>query len=154
MYCPENRYGIYVTMTSHNEDSGIFIPHILVSPPLSWHVRAYCEKKRNYRGFVFSRFRAINGVKDTNTKLKEQNACRDEQIEMELSLHPSITDYTKKIVEHDFDMQADQHIVSTCLIPNLSGVRLLNIDISKLKSKPKALQIVIDHFDDFNVHAF
>lgn len=32
-------------------------PHVLVKTGLRWHLRAYCEDKKQFRDFVLSRFR-------------------------------------------------------------------------------------------------
>lgn len=144
----------YVSMTSPDEESRIITPHTLVFTPLRWHVRAYCEKNRDYRDFVLSRFRGINGVEGPSTNLKEQDTRWNQQVDIVLKPDPRLTDYQQKIVEHDYAMQDGQHVISTrsALIPY--AVQLLNIDLGKLESKPEAQQIVIDNLDEVKRHAF
>lgn len=144
----------YVSMTSPDEESRIITPHTLVFTPLRWHVRAYCEKNRDYRDFVLSRFRGINGVEGPSTNLKEQDTRWNQQVDIVLKPDPRLTDYQQKIVEHDYAMQDGKHVISTrsALIPY--AVQLLNIDLGKLESKPEAQQIVIDNLDDVKRHAF
>lgn len=144
----------YVSMTSPDEESRIITPHTLVFTPLRWHVRAYCEKNRDYRDFVLSRFRGINGVEGPSTNLKEQDTRWNQQVDIVLKPDPRLTDYQQKIVEHDYAMQNGKHVISTrsALIPY--AVQLLNIDLGKLESKPEAQQIVIDNLDDVKRHAF
>lgn len=144
----------YVSMTSPDEESRIITPHTLVFTPLRWHVRAYCEKNRDYRDFVLSRFRGINGVEGPSTNLKEQDTRWIQQVDIVLKPDPRLTDYQQKIVEHDYAMQDGKHVISTrsALIPY--AVQLLNIDLGKLESKPEAQQIVIDNSDEVKRHAF
>ncbi len=144
----------YVSMTSPDEESRIITPHTLVFTPLRWHVRAYCEKNRDYRDFVLSRFRGINGVEGPSTNLKEQDTRWNQQVDIVLKPDPRLTDYQQKIVEHDYAMQDGKHVISTrsALIPY--AVQLLNIDLGKLESKPEAQQIVIDNLDEVKRHAF
>ncbi|CAM5209138.1 helix-turn-helix transcriptional regulator [Alishewanella longhuensis] len=52
----------YMSLTSPDEESRIIAPHTLVCTPLRWHVRAYCEKNRDFRDFALSRFRGINDI--------------------------------------------------------------------------------------------
>ncbi len=144
----------YVSMTSPDEESRIITPHTLVFTPLRWHVRAYCEKNRDYRDFVLSRFRGINGVEGPSTNLKEQDTRWNQQVDIVLKPDPRLTDYQQKIVEHDYAMKDGKHVISTrsALIPY--AVQLLNIDLGKLESKPEAQQIVIDNLDEVKRHAF
>lgn len=144
----------YVSMTSPDEESRIITPHTLVFTPLRWHVRAYCEKNRDYRDFVLSRFRGINGVEGPSTNLKEQDTRWNQQVDIVLKPDPRLTDYQQKIVEHDYAMQNGKHVISTrsALIPY--AVQLLNIDLGKLECKPEAQQIVIDNLDEVKRHAF
>jgi predicted DNA-binding transcriptional regulator YafY len=144
----------YVSMTSPDEESRIITPHTLVFTPLRWHVRAYCEKNRDYRDFVLSRFRGINGVEGLSNNLKEQDTRWNQQVDIVLKPDPRLTDYQQKIVEHDYAMQDGKHVISTrsALIPY--AVQLLNIDLGKLESKPEAQQIVIDNLDEVKRHAF
>lgn len=144
----------YVSMTSPDEESRIITPHTLVFTPLRWHVRAYCEKNRDYRDFVLSRFRGINGVEGPSNNLKEQDTRWNQQVDIVLKPDPRLTDYQQKIVEHDYAMQDGKHVISTrsALIPY--AVQLLNIDLGKLENKPEAQQIVIDNLDEVKRHAF
>ncbi len=144
----------YVSMTSPDEESRIITPHTLVFTPLRWHVRAYCEKNRDYRDFVLSRFRSINGQEGPSANLKEHDKRWNQQVHIVLKPDPRLTDYQRKIVEHDYGMTNGQHVISTrsALIPY--AVQLLNIDLSKLEIKPEAQQIVIDNLDEVKRHAF
>ena len=47
----------YVSLSSAERSGRNIVPHTLVYDGIRWHVRAYCEKKRDYLDFVMSRFR-------------------------------------------------------------------------------------------------
>jgi len=144
----------YVSMTSPDEESRIITPHTLVFTPLRWHVRAYCEKNRDYRDFVLSRFRSIHGVEGPSDNLKEQDSRWNTQVNIILKADPRLTDYQRSIVEHDYAMTNGQHVITTrsALIPY--AIQLLNIDLDKLDDKPEAQQIVVDNVDEVKRHAF
>ncbi len=47
----------YVSFTTPEVETRLIAPHTLIYTGMRWHVRAYCEKNRDYRDFVLSRFR-------------------------------------------------------------------------------------------------
>jgi predicted DNA-binding transcriptional regulator YafY len=47
----------YVSLAHPEAEIRVMAPHTLVFTGMRWHVRAYCEKNREYRDFVLSRFR-------------------------------------------------------------------------------------------------
>lgn len=144
----------YVSMTSPNEESRIITPHTLVCTPLCWHVRAYCEKNRDYRDFVLSRFRAINGIEGPSNNRKEHDQRWHTEVSIVLKPDPRLTSYQRTIVEHDYGMVDGAHKVKTrsALVPYV--LQQLNLDLSKLEIKPQAQQIVVDNLEEVKRHAF
>lgn len=144
----------YVSMTSPNEESRIITPHTLVCTSLRWHVRAYCEKNRDYRDFVLSRFRSINGTEGASKNLKDQDSRWNTEVSIELKADPRLSNYQRAIVEHDYGMVNGQKIVRirSALVPY--AIQQLNLDLSKLEIKPEAQQIVVDNLDEVKKHAF
>lgn len=144
----------YVSMTSPDEESRIITPHTLVCTPLRWHVRAYCEKNRDYRDFVLSRFRAINDVGGASNTLKAQDKRWNTEVHIVLKPDPRLSAYQRAIVEHDYGMIDGKHIVKTrsALVPYV--IQQLNLDLSKLEIKPEAQQIVVDNLEEVKKHAF
>jgi predicted DNA-binding transcriptional regulator YafY len=144
----------YVSMTSPNEESRIITPHTLVCTPLRWHVRAYCEKNRDYRDFVLSRFRSINGTEGPSANLKDQDSRWNTEVSIVLKPDHRLTSYQRAIVEHDYGMVDGQHTVRTrsALVPYL--IQQLNLDLSKLEIKPEAQQIVVDNLEEVKKHTF
>ncbi|MEG6796428.1 WYL domain-containing protein, partial [Pseudomonas aeruginosa] len=45
-------------------ETRLIAPHTLIYTGMRWHVRAYCEKNRDYRDFVLSRFRGEPDLMD------------------------------------------------------------------------------------------
>ncbi len=144
----------YVSMTSPDEESRIITPHTLVFTPLRWHVRAYCEKNRDYRDFVLSRFRSVNGIEGPSENLKEQDRRWNAKVNIILKPDPRLTPYQKTIVEHDYGMNDGKLVIATrsALIPY--AIQLLNIDLSKLENKPEAQQIIVENLEEVKRHAF
>ncbi|MFO6217360.1 helix-turn-helix transcriptional regulator, partial [Pseudomonas aeruginosa] len=57
----------YVSFTTPDGETRLIAPHTLIYTGMRWHVRAYCEKNRDYRDFVLSRFRGIPELMDDPT---------------------------------------------------------------------------------------
>ncbi len=110
----------YVSLFSPDKESRIIAPHSLVCTPLRWHVRAYCEKNRDFRDFVLSRFRAINGVEGKASVSKEQ----------------------------DYNMIDGVTVIKTRAALLSYVLQALNIDISHQQRRPEAQQIVIQNAED------
>jgi predicted DNA-binding transcriptional regulator YafY len=54
----------YVSLANPEVEIRVMAPHTLVFTGMRWHVRAYCEKNREYRDFVLSRFRGEPDLMD------------------------------------------------------------------------------------------
>lgn len=54
----------YVSFTTPEVETRLIAPHTLIYTGMRWHVRAYCEKNRDYRDFVLSRFRGEPDLMD------------------------------------------------------------------------------------------
>ena len=144
----------YVSLTSPDEESRIIAPHTLVCTHLRWHVRAYCEKNRDYRDFVLSRFRGINNFEGPSEFTKAQDTRWNEEVCIRLKADSRLSDYQKAIVEHDYGMTNGILEVRTrsALVPYV--IQQLNLDLSKLEIKPEAQQIVVANLDEVKKHAF
>lgn len=144
----------YVSLNSPAEESRIITPHTLVCTPLRWHVRAYCEKNRDYRDFVLSRFRGIHGVEGNSDNLKDGDLRWQQRVDIILAPDPRLTPYQRAIVEHDYAMQNGQRLlqVRSALLPY--AIQLLNLDLHKIEARPEAQQIVVANLDEVRQHAF
>jgi predicted DNA-binding transcriptional regulator YafY len=144
----------YVSMTSPDEESRIITPHTLVFTPLRWHVRAYCEKNRDFRDFVLSRFRSIHGIEGDSEMTKEQDARWNTMLDIVLVPDSRLTDYQKAIIAEDYNMHHGKRVftVRSALVPY--AVQALNLDLAKIEARPEAQQIVVANLDEVKRHAF
>lgn len=144
----------YVSLTSPDEESRIIAPHTLVCTPLRWHVRAYCEKNRDFRDFVLSRFRGINSIEGASPYSKEQDQRWQQKVDITLVPDSRLSDYQKAIIEHDYNMVHGKRVISlrSALIPY--AVQALNLDLNKIEARPEAQQITVANLDEVKKHAF
>lgn len=144
----------YVSLTSPDEESRIIAPHTLVCTPLRWHVRAYCEKNRDFRDFVLSRFRSINGIEGDADVSKEQDDRWNTKIEIILIPDSRLTEYQKAIIAEDYNMHEGKRVISvrSALVPY--AVQALNLDLAKIEARPEAQQIMVANLEEVKRHAF
>jgi len=144
----------YVSLTSPDEESRIIAPHTLVCTPLRWHVRAYCEKNRDFRDFVLSRFRGIHGIEGYAEMTKEQDERWNSTIDIVLVPDSRLTDYQKAIIAEDYNMQHGKRVFSvrSALVPY--AVQALNLDLAKIEARPEAQQIMVANLDEVKRHTF
>lgn len=133
----------YVSLTSPDEESRIITPHTLVCTPLRWHVRAYCEKNRQYRDFVLSRFRSINHHEGPSLNGKQGDSHWNTHVNIVLMADPRLSAYQRAIVEHDYHMQQGQLVISTRAALVMYVLKQLEIDLDHTNPSPAAQQIVL-----------
>ncbi len=144
----------YVSLSSPDEESRIIAPHTLVCTPLRWHVRAYCEKNRDFRDFVLSRFRGINDIEGDADRRRENDDRWNTMVNIILVPDSRLTDYQKAIIAEDYNMVDDKRVipVRSALVPY--AVQALNLDLAKIEARPDAQQIMVANLDEVRAHAF
>lgn len=133
----------YISMTSGAEEDRIIVPHTLVCTPLRWHVRAYCEKHRDYRDFVLSRFRGVPDLLEESTYTIHQDRLWNTEVNILIKPDSRLDAIQQAILAHDFGMKDGCLHVNT-RAPLVSYVlKAFNLDADKLDVDPLAQQIVL-----------
>ena len=138
----------YVSLANPSPETRLIAPHTLVYTGMRWHVRAYCEKNREYRDFVLSRLRGqpeferktenlIGGAEDWNTGAAVS-------IEPDSRLKPE----QKAIIEADFGMLDGLLVIPTRRALVKYVLQRFQIDPKKLDPKAAAQQIVVKNLDE------
>lgn len=112
-------------------------------------MRAYCERNRDYRDFVLSRFR---GVPELMDDVSEQTRALDSgwntllavAIEPDSRLKPE----QSAIIEADYGMQGGQLLIETRGALVQYVLQRYQIDPTKVHAKATAQQIVVANLDE------
>lgn len=141
----------YLTFNEHSPRTRVISPHSLVCTSLRWHVRAYCEKRKDFCDFVLSRFKSIVGKLDkTDVKYRrESDESWQNTFKVVIVPDPRLEDFQKRIIEKDYNMQDGKLILETrqaLVFPYL--IHALNLDLESIKAKPLAQQIIIENLDN------
>jgi predicted DNA-binding transcriptional regulator YafY len=149
--CRENkRLDIeYVSLNSPDPEGRIIAPHTLVYTGMRWHVRAYCEKNREYRDFVLSRLR---GIPDLHDDVSENGIAFDEDwnTEVPVIIKPDerLSALQKNIIETDYGMLDGKLEIPSRRALVKYVLQRFQIDHKNLDPKPEAQQIVVGNLKE------
>ena len=102
-----------VSLANPEVEIRVMAPHTLVFTGMRWHVRAYCEKNREYRDFVLSRFRGEPDLMDTSEHTREQDEAWNTPVTVLIEPDARLSPAQKAIIEVDFGMVEGQLPVET-----------------------------------------
>jgi predicted DNA-binding transcriptional regulator YafY len=138
----------YVSLANPNPETRLIAPHTLVYTGMRWHVRAYCEKNREYRDFVLSRLRGLPEFERKTENLI--SADEDWNTEVEVIIEPDsrLKPEQKAIIEVDFGMKEGVLVIPTRRALVKYVLQRFQIDPKKLDPKAAAQQIVVKNLED------
>ncbi len=94
----------YVSLNSEEQSGRNIVPHTLVYDGIRWHVRAYCEKKREYLDFVMSRFRGIPDLLDYSDHGRERDNEWNTKVTAIVTPNPELSRVQQSIIARDYAM--------------------------------------------------
>lgn len=95
----------YCSLSSEDADYRVISPHTLVYSGYRWHIRAYCEKNKQYRDFVLSRITEIpEPVLDSENGIEHDHAWNT-FIQLIITPDPRLHPFQREIIANDYGMQ-------------------------------------------------
>ena len=79
----------YASLSSGQERGRNIVPHTLIYDGIRWHVRAYCEDKKDYLDFVMSRFRGVPDLLDASEHGRDQDGKWNTEVEVVITPNPT-----------------------------------------------------------------
>lgn len=133
----------YVSLNNPNREGRVIAPHSFVNTGLRWHLRAWCEKSKEYRDFVLSRFRGEPELLEKSHHTAAQDAGWNTQVSIILQPDPRLSPAKREVLENDYQMQNGQLHITTkgCLVNYL--LREMQINTKMLDGTPEAQQLVL-----------
>ena len=140
----------YVSLNNPDREGRIIVPHTLVWTGYRWHVRAWCEKNRDYRDFVLSRFRGDADLMDTSDHTEADDQAWHTHVTLEITPDNRLTPDQQEVIAHDYGMTNGQLklTVRAKLAPYL--LQLLNLNVGKQLEDARAQQIVLANYDEIS----
>ena len=133
----------YVSLNNPDREGRIIAPHTLVWTGYRWHVRAWCEKNRDFRDFVLSRFRGEAELLGSSKESAETDLDWQQTIDLIIIPDPRLTRAQQEVVSHDYNMR--DGMLNLPVRAKLARylLQLLNIEVSAIANDPKAQQLVL-----------
>ncbi len=94
----------YTSMTVPEGEDRVIAPHALVFTGTRWHVRAYCERNRDYRDFVLSRFRGIPELMDTSPNPASEDHAWTTELALLIGPNPALSPAQQAVIAADWGM--------------------------------------------------
>ncbi|RUE46308.1 helix-turn-helix transcriptional regulator [Pseudomonas aeruginosa] len=139
----------YVSFTTPSGETRLIAPHTLIYTGIRWHVRAYCEKNRDYRDFVLSRFRGIPELMDDQSEhTREDDLGWNTLIPVIIEPDSRLKPEQRSIIEADYGMQDGQLVIEARGALVQYVLQRYQIDPTKLHTKATAQQIVAANLDE------
>lgn len=138
----------YVSLNSPQVDIRLIAPHTLVYTGMRWHVRAYCEKNREYRDFVLSRLRGEPGLLDVSENTQALDDDWNTETPVIIAPDGRLSAAQKAIIETDFGMVDGQLVVPSRWALVKYVLQRYQIDARNLDPNPEAQQIVVTNLKD------
>ncbi|WP_204123504.1 WYL domain-containing protein [Pseudomonas sp. 008] len=139
----------YVSFRTPAGETRLIAPHTLIYTGMRWHVRAYCEKNREYRDFVLSRFRGVPELMNEPSEHSREldggwNTSMTVILEPDSRLKPE----QREILAADYGMQNGQLEIRTRGALVQYVLQRYQIDATKVHAKPSAQQLVVANLEE------
>ncbi|MDQ9091638.1 WYL domain-containing protein [Pseudoalteromonas haloplanktis] len=136
----------YASVASPEFESRIISPHNLVYDGMRWHVRAYCEKNRDFRDFVLTRFNGEYEFEGEAQYDQTHDTLWQTQLDVVIEPDPRLTPERAHIIalDHQMTKQANgryQRTISVRAALLLYLLKQLHLDSYQIK--PEAQQIIL-----------
>ncbi|MCP8465083.1 WYL domain-containing protein [Pseudomonas sp. ZM23] len=138
----------YVSLANPEPETRLIAPHTLIYTGMRWHVRGFCEKNRDYRDFVLSRFRGEPDVLDATANGREADLGWSTEVSIVIEPDPRLKPQQKAIIEQDFGMQDGRLLITSRGALVQYVLQRFQIDPTKIQTKAAAQQIIVANLDE------
>ncbi|HTO19709.1 MAG TPA: WYL domain-containing protein [Pseudomonas sp.] len=138
----------YVSFATPDGETRLIAPHTLVYTGMRWHVRAYCERNRDYRDFVLSRLRGTPELLDLRSEHgRDGDTGWNAEVQVIIEPDSRLKPEQRAIIEHDFGMRGGRLVIDTRGALVQYVLQRYHIDPTKVHTKAEAQQIVVANLD-------
>lgn len=136
----------YQSMSSLAPSERLISPHAIAHDGFRWHVRAYCERRKDYIDFVVARILDI-ALADSPGVSGDEDSKWHNIVSLVLCANPALGEAHRRVIELDYGMTAGE-VALDCrqalLYYALKRLGLLN----SVDAKPEQQQIALKNFDE------
>ena len=140
----------YVSLNNPDREGRIIAPHTLVWTGLRWHVRGWCEKNRDFRDFVLSRFRGVPELLGPAEHNVRDDSDWNTFIDLHLIPDPRLSPDQQAVIADDYGM-TNKRLALNIRARLLSYLlQLLNINAGTPFSDARAQQVIIANREEIS----
>jgi predicted DNA-binding transcriptional regulator YafY len=144
----------YVSLNNPEPEIRVISPHTLVYNGYRWHVRAFCEKNRDFRDFVLSRITDIPDPFMPSEQDINDDIAWNTMVQLKVTPDPRLNSHQQIVIAIDYGMIEQQLIINTRGALVHYYLKLLNLDQKTLHNNPQSQQIVIANLDQLQPWLF
>lgn len=138
----------YASLSSPDPEYRVIQPHTVVHTGFRWHVRAWCERRSEYRDFVLSRI-----IEPPQISLPADHGQQDDPgwqtvVKIKLVPHPGLSKPQQRVIKRDFGMQRGQLVIETRGALVSYVLHQLRVDSRPDERQPESQQIVIGNLEE------
>lgn len=92
----------YRSMSNPIGASRIIFPHAIIRAPRRWHVRAWCDTRKDFRDFNFGRMSDPEPIDDEAPASRDKDKDWNTMVTVEVVAHPSMTDEQQSMIAKEY----------------------------------------------------
>jgi len=140
----------YRSLSHPNGSYRILYPHILVDSGFRWHIRAYCDKRKDFRDFNLSRIADNPVVTDTYDENADPSLDSDWNtiVELVIKANPLLSNAEQGLIESEFNMRKAALIIKTrgSLVPYV--LQTYQVNTMTDDQNPRRDRLILSNKDD------
>lgn len=97
--------GLWITYGSMRSPTGIaraIFPHSLVRAPRRWHVRAWCDLRKEFRDFALGRVLSHTTLEQPAPKLRRQDVDWNKFVHLKVVAHPDFGEEHQRLLRREY----------------------------------------------------
>ena len=97
--------GLCITYGSMRNPMGIersIFPHSLVRAPRRWHVRAWCDLRKEFRDFALGRILSFKTLEQTTPMLRRQDVDWNKFVHLKVVAHPDFGEEHRRLLRREY----------------------------------------------------
>lgn len=145
---------VYASMASPIPSPRTIFPHTLIQVGRRWHVRAWCEKREEFRDFNLGRIRDAKPIASKAPRAKADDADWNRTLQLHFIPHRELSPDQQMMIREEFFRGTSGHrlTVRTCMAKYV--IQDLRAAITPKTQLPPEFQLEVANADDLSGHLF
>ncbi len=136
---------MYRSMSNPSGASRTIYPHAIIRAPRRWHLRAWCDTRKDFRDFNFGRMTAVEAIDQPAPAGRDEDKAWNSMVSVEVVAHPALTEQQRAMIADEYFPKAAARKLTMrrCLIGYV--IQDLNIATDPVIQLPPQFQLCVTH---------